>query len=294
MSSKSLLLRTCIAKRPIVTAFRRTYVAASPQTTPPPPSPEDLRSHAARGMRFTPEQVSEISRREQIFSPDGQQSKKGPGATAQSILTKQRQLDDKLEELSELPLDEITEKDVGELQSAMTKGRGGKPIEKDNVVSDLHRVAQTNEGIRMDPVEVSFDGISTADKAEVESYEMRVRGDGKIKKGGLAAQVQSAADRRENLHQTVTGAAITKEDAADLQRAEMARTPDGTIEKGGIAATAQSLADKQEYITEKAIPDVTKEDAAELQSIETKLTGGTQKGGVAAQTQSLADKKESI
>lgn len=176
-----------------LTPIVRTYAAANPQSKPSPPSPEELKTAAAGGVRLTPEKVAEISRREQAHNPTGQRVHGGPSSTAQTILAKQQQLDAKLDELSEKLPNEITEKDVGQLQSAMTKGRGGQPVEKDNIVSDLHRVAQANEGMRHGPVPVK--GVDKEDAAELQSEEARISGHGRNEKGGLAAQAQSIADK---------------------------------------------------------------------------------------------------
>jgi hypothetical protein len=131
-----------------LTPLIRAYAATNPQTTAPPPSAEQLETAATGGVRFTPGEVAEISRREQSTNPDGRRVHGGPSSTAQSILAKQQQLETKMQELEGKPVSEITEKDVGELHSAMTKGRGGVPLEKNNIVSDLHKVAQANEGKR--------------------------------------------------------------------------------------------------------------------------------------------------
>jgi len=175
-----------------LTPIVRTYSSANPQTTAPPPSPE-LKSAAASGTRLTPEEVSEISRREQASNPSGQRVHGGASSTAQTILAKQQQLDSKLDELSAKPVNEITEKDVGQVQSAMTKGHGGRPVEKDSIVSDLHRLAQSNEGTRDGPV--TLYGVDKDDAAELQSEEARMSGHGRNEKGGLAAQAQSIADR---------------------------------------------------------------------------------------------------
>jgi hypothetical protein len=52
---------------------------------------------------------------------DGRRVHGGPASTAQSILNKQGQLEEKVDELRGKSLEEISEKDVRELHSAMTK-----------------------------------------------------------------------------------------------------------------------------------------------------------------------------
>jgi len=115
-------------------------------------------------------------------------------STAQSILSKQEQLEDEMDELEATALEEITEKDVGELRSAMTKGRSGRPIGKDNIVSDLHRVAQANEEAVAGSIPVA--DMTKEDAAELQSAEARMNGTGRNTKGGVAAQAQSIADQQ--------------------------------------------------------------------------------------------------
>jgi hypothetical protein len=183
------VVRTCLRVRRSAPTLIRTYVAGQPT-----PTPQQIREAAAAGTRLNREEVAEISRREEAASPSGQRVPGGPAATAQSIYTKQQQLDRKLDEISTTPPSQITEKDVGELHSAMTKGRGGKPVEKDNIVSDLHKIAQTNEGMRDGAVPLS--GIDKEDAAELQSEEAVISGTGRNEKGGLAAQAQSIADQK--------------------------------------------------------------------------------------------------
>lgn len=78
---------------------------------------------------------------------------------------------------------EISEKDVARLQSAMVKGRGGRPVEKESLV---HRVAQINEG----EAEAMKEDAATVQSEEKSS------GTGETAKGGIAAQAQSMADKR--------------------------------------------------------------------------------------------------
>jgi hypothetical protein len=184
--------RNCFHRTRALGPVVRTYVA-SERPTAPPPSPEALRTAAASGVRLSQEQVSEISRREQASNPAGQRVHGGPSATAQSIYAKQQQLDEKLDELSQTPADQVTEKEVGELHSAMVKGRGGQQVEKDNIVSDLHRVAQANESGEFEAIPVS--DVSKEEAAAMQSQEAQLSGRGRNVKGGPAAQAQSIADK---------------------------------------------------------------------------------------------------
>ena len=62
------------------------------------------------------------------------------------FLVHRNEPESKLDEFDEKHLNEMTDKDVIQLQPAISKSRGGISIEKDNLVSDLHRVAQTKRG----------------------------------------------------------------------------------------------------------------------------------------------------
>ena len=187
-------LRTCLrVPAPIAPIINRSYAAAA-NAQPKTPSPQEIKEAAAQGVRLTPEQVAEISRREQAARADNRRVHGGPASTAQSILSKQEQLEDKMDELSEKSLDEISEKDVGQLQSALTKGRGGKQVDKDSIVSDLHRIAQTNEGLRSGSVPLGE--MTKEEAAELQSEEARMTGTGKTEAGGVAATAQSMADRK--------------------------------------------------------------------------------------------------
>ena len=185
------VFRTCTRASRAISPVPRSYAATNRSTAMP--TPDEIRAAAASGVRLSQEQVSEISRREQAANPSGQRVHGGPAATAQSIYAKQQQLDEKLDELSETPVEAVTEKDVGELQSAMVKGKGGQPVGKDNIVSDLHRVAQANESEDMEAVPIS--DVTKAEAAELQSAEAQVNRTGKNIKGGLAAQAQSIADK---------------------------------------------------------------------------------------------------
>jgi hypothetical protein len=64
-------------------------------------------------------------------------------------------------------------------------------VEEDNLVSDLYRIAQANEGMRDGPVLLTR--IDKEDAAELQKEETTINGKGKNEKGGLAAQAQKVA-----------------------------------------------------------------------------------------------------
>jgi len=232
------VIRNCSRIPRAVIPSIRTYTVNRPTETP---TPEEIRVAAASGVRLTKEQVAEISRREQAADPSGQRVHGDPASTAQSIYAKQQQLDKKLDELSQTPPTDVTEKGVGELQSAMIEGRGGKPVEKDNIVSDLHRLAQANESGEFEAVPVS--GVSKEEAAEMQSSEAVLSGTGRNVKDGPAAQAQNLADKEEQAEE-ISAADTMKEQAAALQSEEAQMTGTGRTVKAGVAAQAQSVADR--------------------------------------------------
>ncbi|OLN85469.1 hypothetical protein CCHL11_08064 [Colletotrichum chlorophyti] len=108
-------------------------------------------------------------------------------------------------------------------------------------------------------------------------------------------------NKNEIREQAAYGEPITQTEASTLASAETDITGFGPI-KGGTAATAQSLHDKQQNFIEKAgevarkpAQEVTKEDAAEVQSAEARVLGGRPpKGSASANAQALADENEKV
>jgi len=96
--------------------------------------------------------------------------------------------------LSGKSLDEISEKDVGELHSAMTKGRGGQQIDRGSILSDLHRIAQTNEGMRDGTMPLG--DMTKEEAAALQSEEAQMSRTGETSAGGIAAKAQSMADKK--------------------------------------------------------------------------------------------------
>ncbi|KAL1959085.1 hypothetical protein VTO42DRAFT_2872 [Malbranchea cinnamomea] len=139
---------------------------------------------------------------------------------------------------------------------------------------------------------------------------------GQPQPGGPSATAHSVYSRQCNLENKAAeilskpSAAITKEDAAELQSAE-ARALGRQPGRDSLSAEIQSLADENEnktHIAEElgmsydvvdteppapAAPYITKDDAAQMQSIEASLYGRQVRGGLASQMQSSADKLES-
>ncbi|KAH8174442.1 hypothetical protein LIA77_05861 [Sarocladium implicatum] len=92
-----------------------------------------------------------------------------------------------------------------------------------------------------------------------------------------------------------------KDVASELAKAETQKTGTGPV-AGGPAATAQSIKDKQGNLADKvhevagkAPGDITKEDAAKMQSREDRILGQEARGSnsLASEVQSQADKNAS-
>ncbi|RSL97998.1 hypothetical protein CDV31_012795 [Fusarium ambrosium] len=92
------------------------------------------------------------------------------------------------------------------------------------------------------------------------------------------------------------GHPITQSEASTIAANESDMTGRGPI-KGGTAATAQSIYDRQQNFLEKAgdiarkpIDEITKKDAAEVQSAESRLAGRpVGRGSFSSDVQSVAD-----
>ncbi|KAF9878002.1 hypothetical protein CkaCkLH20_04578 [Colletotrichum karsti] len=103
-------------------------------------------------------------------------------------------------------------------------------------------------------------------------------------------------NRDELREQAATGRPITQTEASTIASEETDMTGFGPI-KGGAAATAQSLHDKQQNfvatagdVARKPANEITKEDAAHVQSAEARVLGGRPpKGSTSADVQSIAD-----
>ncbi|KAF3930524.1 hypothetical protein ABW19_dt0201830 [Dactylella cylindrospora] len=110
----------------------------------------------------------------------------------------------------------------------------------------------------------------------------------------MAGRLPSKAE----LHQQAeNGILFTPQQVADIAQKESEYNGPG-ITAGGPAATAQSFYDKQQNflhmadeMMEKPSASITKQDAAEIQSLESKALGGVRpaKGSFSATIQSIAD-----
>jgi hypothetical protein len=123
---------------------------------------------------------------------------------------------------------------------------------------------------------------------------------------GLSPEEQSHKDKEANLRKVEFALRpkvekdpehVTKEDASLLVSRE--RRAHNVVEKGSLAAEAQSLADKninlqhaKEEVSNKDDKEISKDDAALLQSHEARVHGTVEQGDMAAEVQSKADKNQ--
>ncbi|KAK1967878.1 hypothetical protein LY78DRAFT_691747 [Colletotrichum sublineola] len=106
-------------------------------------------------------------------------------------------------------------------------------------------------------------------------------------------------NKNEIREQAAAGEPVTQTEASTLASTETDLTGFGPI-KGGTAATAQSVHDKQQNfiatasdVARKPAQEITKEDAAAIQSAESRALGGRPpKGSVSAKAQALATENE--
>ncbi|RAO73828.1 uncharacterized protein BHQ10_009840 [Talaromyces amestolkiae] len=166
------------------------------------PSVNEIKRAAAAGQRFTSEDVSIIAQAESELTGGGP-VKGGPAATAHSLASKQMNFDAKFDELSHKPPSHITQDDARQLQSA--EGRAfNAPPGVASVSAQVRSIADRNEVLGLPAVQDPGPVYVTKEEAsEAQSVESMYTG-GMVPKGGYAAQLQSAADKREAAMHGVT------------------------------------------------------------------------------------------
>ncbi|GFF97035.1 hypothetical protein IFM47457_11190 [Aspergillus lentulus] len=161
------------------------------------PSVSELKRAAEVGQRITPEDVSVIAQAESELTG------KGP-----SLAMRQMNFDTKLDEISRKPQSHITQEDAREIQATEIfygsdgsfKGRAfNKPPGAGSVAAQVRSIANRNEELGLPPVNAGVDAYVTKDDArEAQRAESFVYG-GQNPSGGMAAQMQSAADKIEHV-----------------------------------------------------------------------------------------------
>ncbi|KAL4892507.1 hypothetical protein BDV59DRAFT_202630 [Aspergillus ambiguus] len=160
------------------------------------PTVAEVKRAAESGQRITAEDASQIAQRESELTGGGPVTG-GPAATAQSLAMRQMNFEAKADELSRKPPSHITPQDAQEIQSA--EGRAfNKPPGPGSMSAQIRSIANRNEALGL-PAQPTEDPIFiTKDEArEAQHAESLVYG-GQNPGGGMAAQMQSAADKIEH------------------------------------------------------------------------------------------------
>ncbi|GLA24671.1 hypothetical protein CBS63078_9571 [Aspergillus niger] len=163
------------------------------------PDIPELKRAVESGQRIDPGDVSALAQTESELSGGGP-IRGGTAATAQSLAMKQMNLDAKLEALSRKPQSHITQDDARELHAA--EGRAfNKPPGPGSVSAQVQSIADRNEALGVPAVPGEAPVYITKDDArEAQHAESTIYG-GQNPRGGIAAQMQSAADKIEHAYQ---------------------------------------------------------------------------------------------
>ncbi|BCS30044.1 uncharacterized protein APUU_80347S [Aspergillus puulaauensis] len=158
------------------------------------PSIDELKRAAESGQRITPEDVSVIGHIESELTGGGP-IQGGPAAIAQGLAMRQMSFDEKLDELAHKPQNRITQEDARELQEL--EGRAfNKPPTAGSVASQVRSIADRNEALGLPPVSANApEAFVTKDDASDAQHEESMIYGGQNPRGGMAAQMQSAADK---------------------------------------------------------------------------------------------------
>ncbi|KAJ5183931.1 hypothetical protein N7492_001547 [Penicillium capsulatum] len=175
------------------------------------PSVAELHQAAESGQRITPEDVSVISHAESEYTGRGP-VRGGPAATAQSIAMRQMNFEAKLDEVARKPQSQITLDDAQDIQSSESRAFERRP--RIGSVSDqVWSIANRNEALGMTPTAADMMPIGTEvppvgaeipayvtkdDARQAQRAESLVYG-GQVPSYGIAASMQSAADKLDNL-----------------------------------------------------------------------------------------------
>ncbi|KAL5002977.1 hypothetical protein BDV10DRAFT_181190 [Aspergillus recurvatus] len=153
----------------------------------------DLRRAVESGQRITPEDVSVIGQLERELSG-------APGPmqeTAQTLATGQMDFDAKLDELAVKPQSHLTMEDAREIEEMETRAFN-KPPRAGSIAAQVRSIAERNEALGLPPVpdDAPAAFVTKDDAREAQHAEARIYG-GQNPRGGMAARMQSAADKLE-------------------------------------------------------------------------------------------------
>ncbi|KAJ6134730.1 hypothetical protein N7523_001052 [Penicillium sp. IBT 18751x] len=162
------------------------------------PSVTDLKQAVESGQRITREDVSVISHAESALTGRGP-LRGGPAALAQSLAMRQMNFDHKVDEVSRKPQSHITQNDARAIQSI--EGRAfNRPPGIGSVTAQVWTIANRNDILGLSPVTVEPPVYVTKDDArEAQRAEAMLYG-GYISGQGMAASMQSAADKIDHVY----------------------------------------------------------------------------------------------
>ncbi|KAL4958347.1 hypothetical protein BDW69DRAFT_77970 [Aspergillus filifer] len=157
------------------------------------PTLEELRLSVQSGQRITPQEVSEIWQLETDLMG-------GPGETsaaAQAYAAHQARLEAKLDQLMEKPQSHISHQDVQEVEDLECRAHN-KPPGPGSVSAQIRTIAERNKEFDLPPVSADAPAafVTKEDASDAQHEESRIYG-GQNPRGGMAAQMQSVADKLE-------------------------------------------------------------------------------------------------
>ncbi|KAJ5307007.1 Seed maturation protein [Penicillium antarcticum] len=164
------------------------------------PTVAEIQLAAESGQRITQGDVSAISQAESALTGHGP-ARGGPAAAAQSLSMRQKNFENKVDEVSRKPSSSISVADADEVQA--TEGRAfNQPPGIGFVTAQVRSIADNNEALGLTasadvPVYVTKDDARDAQHAEAAVY------GGQNPRGGHAAQLQSVADKIENARRII-------------------------------------------------------------------------------------------
>ncbi|KAL4938117.1 hypothetical protein BDV06DRAFT_226302 [Aspergillus oleicola] len=158
------------------------------------PTLEEIQRAVESGQRITPLDVSKIWQLETDLTG-------GPGeasAAARAFSAHQMSFDSKLDQLSEKPHGHISHQDAQEVEGL--EGRAfNKSPGRGSVAAQIRSIADRNQALGLPPVSADAPAafVTKEDASDAQHVESRIYG-GQNPRGGMAAQMQSAADKLED------------------------------------------------------------------------------------------------
>ncbi|KAL4806299.1 hypothetical protein BDV18DRAFT_160367 [Aspergillus unguis] len=163
----------------------------------------EIRRATRHGQNITADDASVIGQLEgELLNIDGHEAAGGEGTgpmerTAQDLAARQMDFDAKMDELAGKPRGHITGEDAREIEELEARAFDAPP-DASSVSAQVRSIADRNEALNLPPVSADAPPafVTKDDAADAQHEEARIYG-GQNPKGGMAAQMQSAADKLE-------------------------------------------------------------------------------------------------